>query len=57
MIPLMVPILRECMPGPLLGRSSGLVLFAFGVGPAVGYAITGRYICLFDTNLPASIWQ
>ena len=42
MIPLMVPILSECMPAPLLGRSSGLVLFAFGVGPAVGYAITGR---------------
>ena len=42
MIPLMVPILSDCMPALLLGRSSGLVLFAFGVGPAIGYAITGR---------------
>lgn len=41
MTPLLVPILSETVPRALLGRAAGLVLFLFGLGPAVGYAVVG----------------
>ena len=41
--PLLVPIMSECIPTPLLGRATGLLLFMFGVGPAAGYAVVGSY--------------
>ena len=43
MTPLLVPIMSECIPVPLLGRASGLALFTFGVGPAAGFAVAGEY--------------
>ena len=43
MVPLMVPLMSDCIPPPLLGRSAGLLLFANGFGPAVGYAVIGEF--------------
>ena len=39
----MVPLMSDCIPPPLLGRSAGLLLFANGFGPAVGYAVIGEF--------------
>ena len=44
MVPLMVPLMSDCIPPPLLGRSAGLLLFANGFGPAVGYAVIGEFL-------------
>ena len=49
--PLLVPIMSDYVPTSQRGKGSGLVVCAFNVGAAVGYAIVGeifyilQYLC------------
>ena len=40
--PLLVPIMSDYVPTSQRGKGSGLVVCAFNVGAAVGYAIVGE---------------
>ena len=42
--PLLIPIMSDYVPTSQRGKRSGLVVCAFNVGAAVGYAIVGE-IC------------
>ena len=42
LVPLLIPIMSDCIPSSQSGKGSGMVICAFNVGAAVGYVIVGK---------------